>query len=292
MPQRFIPDYGYGLIVAEGGKGLYRFGAAQGTSPDVDVHEKFTVGGREEPALLEVETVARGAAADYLREVFASRRLEEIEKDYLNYYADRYPSIATTGHLSVADEPDGDVFTTMEHYTIPGFWGDADVKGAHVASFHPDVMGGELPTPRTKVRSTPMEVDYPRHVVQRITIDLPEPWTVKAEDTTVTTAAFSLRSKIDASAKTVSLFYEYRSRAAEVPARDMTKYNVDVLRIEDDLGYRLTWGAPGAESGTGSPDPLAPIVIGLSTLLFVAGALGLYRWAARSRRSARAGGAS
>jgi hypothetical protein len=285
---RFIPDYGYGLVVAEGARGLHRFGAPQGTSPDIDVHESFTVGGREEPARLEVRTVTRGAAADYLRGLFAARPKEELAKDYLNYYAERYPSITPEGALSAEDDADADVFRTVERYTIPGLWSDGGETGAHAAAFYADVVRGEIPNPRTKVRTSPLEVDHPRHVVQRITIDLPEPWTVRAEDTTVTTAAFSLRSKIGASAKTITLLYDYRSRTAEVSAREMPAYNGAVLRLEDELGFRLTWRKPGAGRADGSPDPGAIIMLGLAGLLLVVGAFGLYRWAARSRGPAAA----
>jgi transglutaminase-like putative cysteine protease len=259
---RYVPDYGYGLVIEGTEPGLHRFGTARGTTADVEVNERFTVSGREEAARLDVTTIARGDAADVLRAQFASRRTKEIAKDYLNFYADRYPSIQSVEQMSYEDDADADVFSTVEHYTIPGFWSPGTAKGSSVADFFPDVVRSEIPVPRTKVRTSPMEVDYPRRVAQHIVIDLPEPWTVKAEDTTSTTDAFTLRTRISSSGKSVSLSYEYDARTVEVGPGRMASYNRDVQRIEDDLGYRLTWSASKPVATTmQTPDNLLSIVI-------------------------------
>jgi len=290
VTRRFVPDYGYGLLLARGSEGLDRFAMHQGDASDLWVEEKFTVGGRAESTRLNVLTVARGAAADSLREFFASHRLEEISRDYLNYYAERYPAITASGSLATEDRAESDEFRTnefhtMESYTISGFWTEGEEKGSHVASFYPDVVRNEIPRPHTLVRSTPMRIDNPRHVVQKITIDLPEPWKVKAVDRTVATAAFSLHTTIGASAKTVSLLYDYRSGAEEVSASAMPEYNGAVKKVLDDLGYSLTWRAPGADRSSGPADPMVSLIMVLTTVVLFAGALGLYRWAVHARAS-------
>ena len=71
-------------------------------------------------------------------------------------------------------------FASREHYTIPGFSADADEKDAPTRTPR-RIVRVEIPKPRTEVR-TADGVDSPRHVVQRITIELPETWTVKAEE--------------------------------------------------------------------------------------------------------------
>ncbi|HEY9592918.1 MAG TPA: DUF3857 domain-containing protein [Spirochaetia bacterium] len=285
--ERYAPDYGWGLLVGGLSKGLTRFGAALGTVSEAEVEERFVLGGKEEPARLDVTTTARGDSADFLRGSFASRRRDEIAKNYLNFYAERYPSIQTAERLTVTDDAENDVFTTVEHYTIGGIWTPGSEKDTSVAGFYPDIVRSEIPVPRTKVRSTPMFVTFPRHVVQRITVELPEKWNVKPEDTTQATDAFTLRTRVSSKENTITLVYEYTSKAEQVTAARMATYNRDVMRIEDSLGYELTWGRSETVSAAPRQEttiPAAPVILLVITAVLIGCCILVY-WSATHDRS-------
>jgi hypothetical protein len=234
-----------------------------------------------------VTTTARGDAADRLRSFFASRRRDEVSREYLDFYAERYPSVQTAKALSVDDDAENDVFRTFEHYSITGFWKPGSTEGASVAELYPDLVRSEIPAPRSKSRTKPLEVEYPRHVLQYISVDLPEAWKIKAEDTTETTDAFALSTKISCIGSSLSLAYDYSARAAEVAPDKMAKYNLDVQRIKDDLGYQLTLGGPRETAASGTTDSsFALIGTGVLAVLVVGGGVAISRAMARRRATA------
>ncbi len=263
VSQRYVPDYGYGLMVADGQDELLRFHSVQGAANDIEIVERFTAGGQEEPALLDVETTARGPAADRMREAFAGNRVDELAKSYLNYYANTYPSIEPAGELSFSDDEEANLFKIVEHYRLPDFWGLSADKLEYIAEFSADSIHDEIPEPRTKIRSSPLAVDHPRHVTQNMEIDLPEQWRLKGESSTFTNAAFELRTSSESSGRHVSLRYDYRSLVDEVPASGIPAYIQSIARIDDELGYRLTWekGRRAEEAGPSKN------VLGMATVL-------------------------
>ena len=278
---RFVPDYGYGLIAAAGETSLTRFTSHQGMAPETRIVDKFTVHTKNDPASLVVQTTAVGYAAEDLRAQFAAHTKDEISKGYLDYYAALYPSIKLDGTLEVHDDAGQNVFSTVEHYSIPGFWALQDDKKTYAIEFFAKAIYEHIPIPRTKIRSTPMEVPYPVHYTERFEIMLPEPWPVTPESTNTTTAAFRLVSRQSIENDHVILDYDYRSLANQVAAADFPEYNKAILNIDRELGYRLTW-KPEAVSTARSPsdsplDSSALMIMVLSVAFFGGGALVLYR---------------
>ncbi|HET6487423.1 MAG TPA: DUF3857 domain-containing transglutaminase family protein, partial [Spirochaetia bacterium] len=245
--KRFLPDYGYGLILAPGQTQLVRFGSAQGAQPETRVVERFTTAGQDEPASLEVTTTASGGAADNLRAAFATHTIDEVAKSYLNYYASDYPQIESVARLDVRDDAAQDVFTTVERYRIPGFWTLLSDKRNYRATLFPSFVYGLIPMPKTKIRTSPIEVPYPKTVDERIEVSLPEAWPARSESATITTAAFELKTDYAARGTTVVLEHRYRSLADSIPAAAVPGYNEAVKDIDQRLGYRLTWQAKGVQ---------------------------------------------
>ena len=278
---RYVPDYGYGLIASAGQDDLTRFTSHQGTAPEVRIVDKFAVHTKSDPASLVVQTTAIGSAADDLRAQFAAHTKDEISKSYLDYYAALYPAIKLDGALEVHDDADKNVFSTVEHYSIAGFWALQDDKKTYAIEFFAKAIYEHIPIPRTKVRTTPMEVPYPVHYDERFEVMLPEPWPVTPGSTSTATAAFTLASKRSIENDRVILDFDYRSLASQVAAADFPEYNKAVLNIDKELGYRLTW-KPEALSTAGSPvDSSALMIMVLSLVFFGGGALVIYRRSVR-----------
>jgi transglutaminase-like putative cysteine protease len=279
---RFVPNYGYGLIVAAGQDNLTRFPSHQGIPPDVQIVDKFIVHAQNDPASLVVETTARGSSAEDTRAQFAAHPAAVIAKSYLDYYAALYPGIKPEGVLEVHDDEGKNIFSTVEHYSIPGFWTLQDDKKTYAIEFFAKTIYDRVPMPRTKIRSTPIEVTFPAEYRERFEVTLPEPWPVTAENSTITTAAFALTSTRSKENNRVVIDYHYKSLANQVATADVPDYNKAVLNIDQKLGYRLTW-RPGEVSATpDSPvDSSAMMIMILSVLLFGGVGFALYRVAVR-----------
>jgi hypothetical protein len=246
---------------------------------------KFTATEWEQPALLEVQSVFRGGAADRLRAFASTRRAEELSADYLNYYAARYPGIESAGDILLADDSAANVFRITERYNLPQFWQAQGQSEGHRAEVFADAVIEAIPNPDIKVRLAPLAVSFPQHIVQRIEIELPDPWPNNPRSRKFTNAAFELSIRQVHDGRKVTLSYDYRTRAEAVPAKEFAAYQRSILELEPELGFEL-WTekrAGAARPNAVSPIPLAVGLAGL--LLLTAGAFFAHRRVVRQGRS-------
>lgn len=280
IAHRFMPDYGRGLA-ATGEKGsLWAFGSHQGLAPEIEVLTTFQATQWDQSASLEVQSVRKGGAADQMRQVTATTRLEELSRGYLNYYAARYPGLQPAGDLLLEDDPELNVLRLVERYSLPEFWlAREDPRGYHTEVFA-DAISDAIPVPQTKVRSTPLAVGHPLRVYQRIRIELPEPSTAKSRKAQYSNAAFDLAVSHVHDGRTVTLSYDFQTHAAAVPAKEALKYQRSLLEIDPELWYELwTEDTVPANPNAVKPLPLGVAIAALAAL--VAGAILAYRRVAR-----------
>lgn len=238
IADRFLPEYGHGLLVA-GGQALIPIAPYQGIAPEVQIVERMKAGGRGEPAEMTVETTARGGAADDYRWEFANGRLEEISTSYLNFYASRYPGIESAGQVVTEDDETANVFRATERYRLPEFWVEED--GGVYAELYADVVAGAIPESETRLRTTPLWVDFPRHLVQRMEIELPEEWPDSSWTETFENAAFALRVDHSVSGRLAALSWDYRSLAPEVPIAQVPDVQKSIRELDSSLNYEIAW---------------------------------------------------
>lgn len=268
IADRYMPNYGHGLPLGGEHVDLLAFRSHQGVAPEVEVFMRFVASDWEQPAVLEIESVMRGGAADNFRQMAATIRLEELASGYLNYYAARYPGIQPAGHLRLTDDPKTNVYRTTERYSLPGFWQAQSAPAGYRAEVFADAIIDTIPTPKTKVRLTPLAVAFPQHVVQRIEIELPEPWPGKPRNLKFTNAAFELSVHQINGDRRISLSYDYRTRAADIPAKEFAKYQRSLLDLDPELGFEMwsTESAVPANPDAPSAFPLALCVAGFALL--------------------------
>jgi hypothetical protein len=282
---RYMPDYGHGLILSDEQTGLTAFRAHQGVAPEMEVAMRFTATEWEQPALLEVQSVYRGGAADRVRAFASTSRTEVLAAGYLNYYAARYPGIQSAGDIRLDDDPAADIFRTSERYSLPGFWQAQGRPEGHSAEVFADAVIDAIPNPSTKVRLAPLAVDFPQHIVQRIEIELPDPWAGKPSSRRFANAAFELSIRQTHSGRKVTLSYDYRTRAEAVPAREFAAYQHSILELEPELGFEVWTEKRSAAARPNAVSPI-PLAVGLAGfVLLSAGALFAHRRVVRQGRS-------
>ena len=72
--------------------------------PQTTTTEYFRIRGITEPAELKVVTIAEGRDADNLRELFATTKRSDIEKNYTHFYSDLYPGIKMSSPIVIEDD--------------------------------------------------------------------------------------------------------------------------------------------------------------------------------------------
>ncbi len=171
---RGVPSYAKALPISPGVAKLEDVQPTPLPGPLQHVMSSFRVGKPGEAVDLTIITTYRAAEADSTRERFARTDAEEIQKEYLNYYARAYPGIRRMGSLTKRDDRALNSLEVTERYRITNFWNLNKTKTKWECVFHADALTGSLTEPRTVIRQSPLWVPFPLHQEQQITLQLPE----------------------------------------------------------------------------------------------------------------------
>lgn len=234
--------------------------------------------GIEAPATLELITEYRGALADNIRPTFAGGNAEQRQADFTRYVARYYPSAKPVETFKLSDDRNRNVVELRELYELEHAFTRND-QGTLELLLHADELYSYAEALGASGRRAPLAVQYPISIKQRIVAHLPESWPVTAETLSVDNPAFRYRSRVGYAANTLTLTYEYDALAEHVAPADIARYEADRARMNDDLGYILTYNPAleGALPAAVAPVPMAVLLLVLVGCVWGAVTLG-YRY--------------
>lgn len=237
---RGLPDYRLALPVKPGVDALAAVTRPEGALRRIEIDEQFEVSGFETPANMKVVTRYTGLGADSMRSHFASTSVDEITRDYVNYYAPSYPGLTSTRPVAWRDEAATNTVTVEEHYTVPDLWKTKKEGGVRKAEFYPQSIADYAVQPSTRVRKMPLRISHPVTVRQTTRVNLHEDWNVTPMDNTEKSHAFRVSDKIAGAGRQVTMSYSWESLDDHVPAEKIDAHVAAIARVRNQLGYHLT----------------------------------------------------
>jgi transglutaminase-like putative cysteine protease len=283
----YPPEYERALVLRSDTQALTEIPPPSTDAPTTTVRDTYEVKSFDAPVKFNVTTVFRGADADQMRYHIAGESRSDMAKEYLNYYADRDPSISADAPPEISDDEEANVITITERYTIRHFWKNS----AH--EFLAQVVGDHLDKPNISQRSTPLQVSFPTNVEQTVEIRLPEARDVATGDETVEDEAMRFTASATTENNVVRLRYTLRTKQDSVAASQVENHLALVDKARDLSSYDVRLGQSAAPAAFGSP-PRAPKVSGAALNLLLLLALGgvallvFYGWLKQRRSKRRA----
>lgn len=245
-------------------------------APNESVLKRFDLkAGVFAKAAMKVETTYLGAESDRVRRFLAGTSKEDVTRQYLNFYKDKYPSISVADPFVVVDDREGNKLVMIEKYALEPAFNKNDEDQKHYFELNPHVIRQAASAPKTLVRTSPLQIDQPTHVRYKAVVLLPEPWNIEESSGNITTPAFSYRSSVRYKHDTLTTEYELKTLVNHIPAADVVEHGRKLEAVRDDAYYYLSY-SPAIETAP------APFELSL-TMMFaaiggiVAGGL-LIRW--------------
>lgn len=235
-----LPDYGHALVVNPDTTGLTRLPSRIGDEGLTDIRETFTLAKDSGPVRLRVRSVFTGPDADEMRISLSAGSRKELEKRYLNFYAEQYPDIRLARPVDIRDDLNVNRLETTEEYWIGDLWRPAAEAGERSASFYPKYLRSLVAKPGTRLRTMPLGIDYPLHVRQTITVELPEPYAIEPHDIRIADPVMEFHHRRGYRDRTLTLFYEYRTLADSLDAAGTPEHIRRIGSIQGELGYVLS----------------------------------------------------
>jgi transglutaminase-like putative cysteine protease len=270
------PEYERALVVGPDTQSLVEIPLTNPGGPTVTVRELFEVASFDAPVRLTVTSTFRGTDADAMRYHVAGQTREDMGKEYVNFYADREPSIQPDGLPEVSDDDRADVLTLVEHYTIPDFWKESKHEFAAL------YFGNELSKPDTTRRTSPLRVSFPSNVEQLTEIRLPHRQWVWTGERSAEDDALSFTEHAEADGNVVRLRFSLVTKRDAVPVEKVEKHLATLDQALDISTYELKQGPPISPVSL-----LNPALVVLYLLLLGGGGLFVLYVLKRRRRYTR-----
>ncbi|MEI9919548.1 MAG: DUF3857 domain-containing protein [Bacteroidota bacterium] len=283
------PDYYFGVVADAKQPGLTKIPTTK-NSTVIRAKEDFEVLDIGGGAKLKVETYYTGSEADALRDGFKTRTKAEINKDYVDFYANEYPEIKIAKPVTYKDDTVNNALTVFEEYDIPKFWEYDSSKSLYIAETYARVISSYLVKPSTKSRHTPFTIRYPLDVQLITRIHVPDEWNVDDYTKEIVGPAFDFSARWGYSEKVIRLQFDLHNSEGFVEPSRSVEYVDKIDKVYDELAFQVSH--PGddevltttSDKSTSSEDSrLLLLIPGLAVGLFFA-ARKLYDFDPRSRQ--------
>lgn len=237
----YAPHYGEGLVLREGVEGLVRISTLEFTK--TLIKSTFNVDSIGGSARLVILSTFEGEQADLYRAFFDGNSLDDISRNYIDFYDDTYPGIISLKNPSYEDDRDKNIFKVQEEYFIENFWQHtSDSKTKISCSFLPLSLRSVLQAPGSPDRKMPLALMFPANITEQIEIILPTPWVLESANYSVDQNGFFYSYSSALSGNTINLNYVYTSKLPYVEASEASNVSKEFTKILNGLsGIELTY---------------------------------------------------
>jgi hypothetical protein len=265
LRDRYLPPYGVALVIAGDTTGLQPVVSGNAGESRTEIYECFDLRHAEAPAGLTVRSVFRGRDAENRRAGFSNSSRVDLERHYLNYYAQRYSGVRSDGAVSVEDAAVSNVVTISERYTISALWSpDRAQTNRMGASFSAQDLRAYVEQPATVLRTMPLGLPYPVDTRQTIEILLSKDFSFEPEHVVIRDPYLHFEFTSAHTNRVITLTYCLRTLADTVPVTAMTEHLELRRKIGHSLEYSLTDGP--AEPSTDEAFVLNWPMVGVAAL--------------------------
>lgn len=277
-------DFGRALLVEEGTRELVPMAGVQARELKRELHAVLDAsGGFDKPATLTITTHTQGEAAEMLRNALATTSRQDLQKQYLDFYAASYPGLAVDQPFTTRDDPDANTLELVEHYRMPSYWVRNDKLARWTGELEVPDLHEWLRRPQGLNRQGPLALRHPVDFKLVSEFRLPQAWDIKPDNLLIEDPAFMLRrEEAWRDRNTVVLTDRYQTRADHVDAADMQRYVAQLDKARAGISYNLYHqddAAPAPAALGGDSPHWLPLLVGLLALGGLAVlARHLYRW--------------
>ncbi len=266
----YFPAYAHGLELREGVVDLTELPLEQSNPGKTTVRYHYRVKKAREPLEVSIVTTWEGREAEISRRSMASTPIQELQDNYVEFYADGSATVEPTAPLEVEDDRDANRIQITEHYSYEGCWKKS--RGRFRCSLLPLLLADELPEPDVAKRQAPLRLPRQKQFQEIVTLEADPSWNLGAVNEMVKNEWFSFRVSSTRRAGKIDLHYDLATRAEQVEPEAMESYLREVDEMDQSVGYFIYSGRDsGGKDSTGGGSlyprwalPLTMLILGAS----------------------------
>lgn len=244
LTQVYVPDFGFALVLRDGVDALTPMAPPSGSLPKKLITNNYRIPRPGGAADFQVISEYRGLAAERIRSSFREKGPELLQKDFVQYYARRFPQIRATQPITYEELPGENACKIVETYSVPEIWQLAEGGDKYEIVLYPAELDQEIASPGPAQRQDPLALNHPVSIVEEINAEMFEPWPMNIQAHEIETPFFRFREAPSINGNRLGFTQSYESLADRVPVTDLAKYNEALSKAKQALSYSLTHSTP------------------------------------------------
>lgn len=263
----YCPDYSYGLLIKPGQTDLTEIPPSE--KANIHILETFTVDSVGGKAGLAIETTYSGRKADFTRSEFSTNSRESIQKQYLDFYSNLYPSISQTKDIIFLDEDrnHSNQVILKEFYEIAEYWQENQEEEGIYCEVYPIVLEAEISYPNSAAREMPYYLGPPYSFSQITQVYLPERWQISPQEVEINENGFQYKNMIRYSNNQVTIMHNYDLTKSYISGSSVKQFLQEHEKVQNNLSYYLTYGKANTSTEF-SWIPILATLLALGVIIF------------------------
>ncbi|MEM5549204.1 DUF3857 domain-containing transglutaminase family protein [Pseudoalteromonas neustonica] len=232
------PNYGYALIIKPFEQQLTKM------TPPVDglrikTTDNYIIAqNREQPATFQTSYLYSGFEAINRRSSLARNGLDQIAKDYLEYYQGYFKGLTIDQPMTVTENANNGEFLSNEFYLIDDFWQPADPDLR--ADFYASEIQNSVYEPDQITRTAPLYFQYPNNIETTIKVKFEEQnWQFDNEQVEVDNPFFYFKKNIHFAENTLTLNFSFSAKQDHIPADQIKLYLDEREKLIDHTHFGI-----------------------------------------------------
>jgi hypothetical protein len=246
LSQIYITDYALALLIRPGESGLVPLHPTEASLPRTEITEIFQCPSPTQETRFTVTTRYRGASAEEVRNDLAGSSVENLQRDYLEFYANSHALIRLADPLVWKDDPITNTIESTESYLISDLW-KPTASGSYEAEFYPQYLRDLLDKPKQARRKGPFAISHPENVTQETRIHLWGPWEIDSKPLIIDSTGFHYARTVtlEDNRKTIIFRENFRTKTDHILPSAVPDYLKACNQFLDKLGHTLEHQASG-----------------------------------------------
>lgn len=232
------PNYGYALIVKPFQQSLTAMTPAVNAIA-IKTQDNYSIALKpEQPATFQTRYIYGQFEAINRRSSLARNGLDQIAKDYLEYYQGYFQGITIDKPMTVTENKNNGEFTSDEFYLINDFW-QPDDEGLR-ADFYASDIQNSVYEPDQINRTAPLYFKYPNNIKTTIKVKFEEPnWHFDDEQNEIDNAFFNFKKNIHFVDNTLTLDFSFSAKQDHIPADQIKLYLSERAKLIDNSQFGI-----------------------------------------------------
>jgi hypothetical protein len=265
LDRYYPPSFQRALVLRPGSGGLETIPTPSKSRGSLDVVEVYKRESGQAAITLNVTTTYRGYEADGMRYDLSTSSLAELQKSYLNFYAEYTGSIRAEGLPIVEDDERSNTIIVKEKYSIGDLW--RDNKHRFVA----EQIWTRLQKPGVSQRTMPLRVRFPLSIRQTIIVDLGPGYSLPVVADVIQDDALRFDYRYTQTGYQMKVEYSLETFSDFVPVEKVQQHLSVLDRAQEFVGFELPRSSTAVATVVNSRDSkLFGIAAGVVMVVIIA----------------------